>query len=500
MTTTTAADPTTEVRKYGLFIDGTERPAAKHSERANPGTGQVVARFARGSAEDAAEAIAAARREFDSGTWPRLSGAARSQFLHRLAGLMRRDAEKLAHIEAEESGKPIRLARGDVSGSIGLVEFAASLAMTEHGAIYDNLGEGFTGLVTREPCGVVGMITPWNFPLLLLSQKLPFALAAGCTVVAKPSELTSGTTVETARLCQEAGLPAGVFNVVTGSGSVVGSALSKSFDIDMLSFTGSTQVGNTISAAAAPSAKRLSMELGGKAASIVFPDADLEAATEGVLFAVLFNTGECCVSGARLLVHEDIADAFLEGLVAKARTVRTGQPLDEDADLGALIHEQHLNDILAKVAQAREDGATVLTGGGRLGADSLAGGLFLEPTIVDNVTPDARIFHEEVFGPVLTVTRFSTVDEAVGLANAVEYGLANSIWSKNIDTALNTARRLRSGTVWVNTTIDGAPQLPGGGVKRSGYGREMGVAGYEEFTEVKTIQIRTGVKEPFFRS
>jgi betaine-aldehyde dehydrogenase len=331
-------------------------------------------------------------------------------------------------------------------------------------------------------------------------QKLPFALAAGCTVVAKPAEITSGSTVEMGRLCREAGLPAGVFNVVTGAGSVVGTVLSESFDVDMLSFTGSTAVGSTISAVAAPSAKRLSMELGGKAASIVFPDADLDAAAEGVLFGVLFNTGECCVSGARLLVHEAIADQFLATLVERARSVVIGPPLDESAEIGALIHEQHLGEVLEKVETARRQGASVLTGGVRAQGDGLADGLFLEPTIVDHVSPDSRLFHEEVFGPVLAVTRFSTPDEAVALANAVDYGLANSVWSRDIDTALQTARRLRSGTVWVNTTIDGAPQLPGGGVKRSGYGREMGVAGYEEFTEVKTIQVRTGTKTPFFGS
>lgn len=503
MTTQTAAathDGTgDEVRTYGLFIDGSERVTSDFVDRENPGTGRPVARFSLGTAEDAQSAIAAARREFDTGTWPRASGRERAAFLNRLADLMRRDGETLARIDAQEAGKPIRLARGDVDTSIALTEFAASLALTQHGAVYDNLGPGFTGLVTREPCGVVGMITPWNFPLLLLMQKLPYALAAGCTAVCKPSEFTSGSTLEIARLCQEAGLPDGVFNVVTGIGPVVGSVLAESDDIDMLSFTGSTRTGQIITAAAAPSAKRLSMELGGKSASIVFPDADIEAAIEGVLFAALFNTGECCVPGSRLLVHEDIADDFLTALVAKAERIRTARPLDESGDLGAMIHGDHLDSVLAKVEGARADGGRLLTGGRRLDGEAYDGGFFIEPTIIDNVSPQSRLFHDEVFGPVLAVTRFATTHEAISLANAVDYGLANAIWSSNIDTALETARRLRSGTVWINTSIDGAPQLPGGGVKRSGYGREMGVAGFEEFTEVKTIQIRTGGKDPFFR-
>jgi betaine-aldehyde dehydrogenase len=486
------------LRSYGAFIDGAEVHGESTTERRNPGTGEPVARFAAGDEAMTDNAIAAARREFDHGPWPKISGAERAAALRRLAALMERDAERLAIIEAVEVGKPIRLARGDVAGSIGLTYFAASLAFTAHGTAYSNLGEDFTGLVTREPSGVVGMITPWNFPLLLLMQKLPFALAAGCTAVCKPAEITAGTTLEIARLSVEAGIPAGVFNVVTGRGSVVGQRLAASFDVDMLSFTGSTAVGAAITRSSATSCKRLSMELGGKAASIVFPDADLEDAVDGVLKGVLFNSGECCVSGARLLVHEEIAEDLLHSLARRVGELRVGTPLDETADIGAMIHEDHMAQVLRYINDAVKDGAHVVSGGSRLTDDTLAQGFYVAPTIIDRVRPGSSLFEEEVFGPVLAVTRFSTADEAVELANAVDYGLANSVWSKNIDTALQLSRRLRSGTVWVNTTIDGAPQLPGGGVKRSGYGREMGVAGFEEFTEVKTIQIRTGKREPFF--
>jgi len=489
MTVTQSSPP--DIRRYGAYIDGEMRtPTDDAFERRNPGTGRPVAAFARGGKAETSEAVASARRAFDEGTWATASGQYRARVLLRLVELMRRDREKLARIEAEETGKPIRLARGDVDGSIGLTEFAAALALTSHGDVHTNLGEGFTGLITREPCGVVAMITPWNFPLLLLMQKLPFALAAGCTGVCKPSELTAGTTLEIARLLTEAGLPDGAFNVVTGSGSVVGDALARSQDVDLLSFTGSTQVGRSIVEASSGSLKRLSMELGGKAASIVFPDADLDKAAAGVLRGVTFNQGECCVSGARLLVHEHIADEFLAALARKAGELRVGEPWDEEADLGALIHEKHLDTVLGYVDGARAAGATVLTGGERLGGEH-SDGFYVGPTIVDRVAPDSALFQEEVFGPVLAVTRFSSVDEAVALANAVDYGLANSIWSGSIDVALSVSRRLKSGTVWVNTTIDGAPQLPGGGVKQSGYGREMGQAGFDEFLEYKTIQIRT---------
>lgn len=489
------------VRTYGVFVNGAERPPSSNlSTRENPGTREPVARFTSAGPEEAAEAVTAARRAFDDGDWAWRSGRERAAVLHALAALMRRDQESLARIDAEESGKPVRLARGDVAASIAMTEYAASLAMTGHGEAHTGLGPGFTGLVTREPCGVVAMITPWNFPLLLLMQKLPYALAAGCTAVCKPSELTSGSTLEIARLATEAGLPDGVFNVVTGPGSTVGDFLARSRDVDLLSFTGSTAVGRSIVEGSAGNLKRLSLELGGRAASIVFPDADLEDAVDGVLFAALFNQGECCVSGGRLLVHEDVADRFVAALVERVGELRVGAPLDESADIGALIHAAHLDAVLGGVSAAEKDGATVIAGGTRLTSGAFGAGYFMAPTIVDQVSPSSRLFHDEIFGPVLAVTRFRTEDEAVELANAVDYGLANSVWSKDIDTALALGRRLRSGTVWVNTTIDGAPQLPGGGRKESGYGREMGLAGFEEFTEVKTVQIRSGKREPFFRS
>ncbi|GGO93101.1 aldehyde dehydrogenase family protein [Wenjunlia tyrosinilytica] len=494
--------PTTEraVRTYGVFIDGEEtQPTAELMARENPGTQKVVARFTRGDASEAQAAVTSARRAFDKGDWPSRSGAERAAVLRALASLMRRDQEPLAGIDAEESGKPIRLARGDVAAGIALTEYAAALAMTSHGEVHTHLGPDFTGLVTREPCGVVAMITPWNFPLLLLMQKLPFALAAGCTAVCKPSELTSGSTLEIAKLATEAGLPDGVFNVVTGPGATVGNHLARSSDVDLLSFTGSTAVGRSVVEASSGNVKRLSLELGGKAASIVFPDADLEDAVDGVLFAVLFNQGECCVSGARLLVHQDVADRFVAALVDRVSRLRVGAPLDEDADIGAMIHSAHLDKVLEYIGGAEAEGARVVAGGTRLTSGAFAAGHFMAPTIIDQVSPTSRLFNEEVFGPVLAISRFRTEEEAVELANSVEYGLANSVWSKNIDTALSLGRRLRSGTVWVNTTIDGAPQLPCGGVKNSGYGREMGQAGFEEFTELKTIQIRSGKRTPFFR-
>ena len=489
----------TQIRSYGHFIGGRSVPLSGNIiERVGPADGRVVATFTAGTRADAVDAVTVAREAFDEGEWPRWTAMDRGRALLKCAGLMRRDEERLARIDAEESGKPITLARGDVAASIELFEYAAALAMTMHGEAHTALGENCTAMVVREPAGVVGMIIPWNFPLLLLAQKLPFALGAGCTAVIKPAEFTSGTALELARLLTEAGVPDGVVNVVTGAGSVVGAPLAESPFVDILSFTGSTETGKRIVEASAGSVKRLSMELGGKAASVVFADADLDDALDGVLFGVFFNQGECCVSGARLLIQDSIADAFVARLVEAAGRITVGGPLDEASELGPMIDAGHLEKVLGHIDAARRDGATVLTGGTRLDGESWGSGHFVAPTILDGVAEESAAFQEEIFGPVLTVTRFSDVDDAIRLANATEYGLAGSIWTKNIDKALRVAKEMRSGRVWVNTTIDGAPQLPAGGMKQSGFGREMGQAGFDEFTDVKTIQIRTGPRTRVF--
>jgi acyl-CoA reductase-like NAD-dependent aldehyde dehydrogenase len=489
---------TTEVRTYGHLIDGRDVPAGGALiDREGPATGELIARFADGTADDAARAIAAARRAFDDGPWPRLSGAERSRVLLQMAAAIRERHEQLAQIDAQEVGKPIRLARGDLDATIAQFEYAAALALELHGDAYSNLGAEYLGVVVREPVGVAGLIVPWNFPALIYGQKVPYALAAGCAVVVKPSEFTSGSAVEISRLAAEAGVPDGVLNVVTGYGGTVGQALVDSPDVDFVSFTGSTATGQRVAASAAATSKRVGLELGSKAANVVFADADLDDAIDGALFAVFFNSGECCVSGSRLLVQDSIADEFVERLVARTRELRVGPPSEEDADVGALIHEGHAEKVLGYITSAQEDGARLLTGGRRLDGEH-ASGIYVEPTIFDGVKPEMRIFREEVFGPVLSVARFADEAEAIALANDTAYGLANSVWTKNVDTALRLSRALRSGTVWVNTTIDGGPQMPFGGVKASGYGREMGRSGLEEYTEQKSVVFKTGKRDPFF--
>ncbi len=341
----------------------------------------------------------------------------------------------------------------------------------------------------REPIGVVSIITPWNFPFLIVSQKLPFALAAGCTCVVKPSEMTSGSTLHLAGLLGEAGLPAGVCNVVTGYGAEVGAPLTTDPEVDMISFTGSTIVGRAAMAAAASTMKKVSMELGGKNPQIIFPDADMDAALDAAAFGAYFNAGECCNAGSRLLLHADIAEDFLSALAVRAREAKVGDPLDPDTRIGAIITHEHLKKIEGYVHAASEAGAALRIGGERLASD----GLFMAPTIVE-AGPSMAIAREEVFGPVVCALTFKTTEEAVALANSTSYGLSASVWSRDVDTAIGVGRSVRAGTVWVNTFMDGAPELPFGGYRQSGVGRELGRNAVKDYTEEKTLHVHNGAR------
>jgi acyl-CoA reductase-like NAD-dependent aldehyde dehydrogenase len=485
------------MRSYKQFVGGqfVDSSSGAFIERRSPADGRLVARYPDGTAEDVDLAVEAARTAFEEGPWPRMSGLERAECLNRLADLIRDHRERLIRIEVEEVGKPIRFARGDIDGAIGLTRYAAALGMQMAGTTYTNLGEQKTALLLREPIGVVAMVIPWNFPALILAQKVPFALAAGCTAVLKPSEFTSGSALEIAALAAEAGVPAGVFNVVSGYGATAGDHLTAHPGIDFVSFTGSTRTGSRIVSNTAGNLVKSSVELGGKSANIVFADADLDAAADGALMGVFFNNGECCIAGSRLFVQASIADQFIEKVVKRSRKVKVGDPFADDTDIGALIDEKHLEKVAGFVRSGVEEGAKLLLGG-----KPAAGlpGQFHEATIFDEVQPRMTIFREEIFGPVLSITRFETLDEAVRLANDTAYGLSNYVWSRNIDTVLTVAKRLKSGWVQANTAISGAPQLPLTGVKRSGFGYEMGQAGFEEFTQLKTLFIHTGPRIPVF--
>lgn len=474
-----------------LFIDGVYREAVsgQRADRISPAHGVAVGSYPDADAADVELAVAAARRAFDDGAWPTLPGRKRAEVLLNIASGIEKRLDSLALQEALESGKPLSQARDEVAGCVDLWRYAAALARTLHGESYNTLGESVLGVVLRQPVGVVAMITPWNFPLWILSQKLPFALAAGCTAVVKPSELTNGTTVMLGEILQEAGVPAGVVNIVTGLGPAVGQPLVAHEGIDMLSFTGSTRVGREIGAAAGRQLKKVSLELGGKNPQIVFPDCDWDAALDAVVFGVYFNAGECCNSGSRLLVHEDIAEAFTAAVVERARRVPVGDPLHPEAKVGAIVSEGQLDGILRNIDEARAAGAEICLGGGRYPGQ---GGLYLQPTVISNVTPQMKVAREEVFGPVLAVLTFRDTEEAIKLANDTCYGLSASVWSRDLDTCLTAARRIRAGTVWVNSFLDGYAELPFGGFGESGVGRELGLQAVEDYTETKSVQLHTG--------
>lgn len=476
---------------YLLLIDGRFVPArsGRTIERRSPGHGVVVSRYAEAGAPEVEAAAVAAHRAFETGPWPRMKGAERAAVLMRTADLIEARIEEIARLDALESGKPIAQARGEIAGAVDIWRYAAALARTLHGESYANLGDAMLGVVLREPVGVVTIITPWNFPFLIVSQKLPFALAAGCTALVKPSEMTSASTLLLGRLLLEAGLPDGVVNILVGTGAAVGAPLVGHPLVEMVSFTGSTRVGKLTMASAAGSLKKVSMELGGKNGQIVFPDADLEAAADAAVFGGFFNAGECCNAGSRLIVHRDIADAFVAAVGEIAARVTVGDPLEDATKVGAMISRDHLAKVSAYVESAGRDGAAVVAGGAVLQSNV---GDYLGPTIVTGVREEMNIAREEVFGPVLSVLTFANEEEALRIANNTPYGLSAGVWSANIDTCMTVARNVRTGTVWVNTFMEGYPELPFGGYKQSGVGRELGKRAVEDYTEEKTIQFHRG--------
>ncbi|MDE3009520.1 MAG: aldehyde dehydrogenase family protein [Pseudomonadota bacterium] len=474
-----------------LLIDGRWLDAADGAtlERRSPAHGHVVGVYAQASAADAQNAVAAARAAFDQGPWASMKGSQRAAILRAVADAILERKHDLAIQECLENGKPLGQALAEIEGSADLWHYAATLARNLHGDSYNNLGADSLGVVLRDPIGVVAIITPWNFPFLILSQKLPFALAAGCTAVVKPAEVTSGTTLMLGELLLAAGLPAGVVNIVVGLGPVVGEALVSHPDVDMLSFTGSTAIGKQAAAKAAVTLKKVSMELGGKNPQIIFADCDFDAAVDAAVYGIYFNTGQCCNSGSRILVQASIVERFTAAVIERSRQVRIGDPLDDGVHAGAITTEKQYQGILAHLAAAREAGATIALGGSPIAAGH---GQFIEPTVVTGVTPDMAVAREEVFGPVLAVLSFESVDDAVAIANSTLYGLSAAVWSQDFTTCMSAARRIRAGTIWINTFLEGHAELPFGGYRHSGIGRELGRFAAEDYTETKTLQMHLG--------
>lgn len=488
--TNTFLAPPTAARSFGFFVDGQWKEGTDHFGRTSPGHGTPVTRTVRCTVDDLNAAVAAARHAFEDRRWSGLSGAARGGVLLRVAEILRRRRDEIAYWETLENGKPISQARGEIDHCIACFEVGAGAARLLHGDSFNSLGDDLFGMVLREPIGVIGLITPWNFPFLILCERVPFILASGCTMVVKPSEVTSVTTLLLAEVLAEAGLPAGVYNVVTGSGRSIGQALAEHPDVDMLSFTGSTAVGRScVHAAADSNFKKLGLELGGKNPIIVFADSDLEDAADGAAFGISFNTGQCCVSSSRLIVERSVAAEFEKLLVEKMKKIRVGDPLDDGTQVGAITTEAQNATILDYIAKGKAAGAKILTGGEPI---DLGRGQYIAPTLFSGVSRDMAIARDEIFGPVLCSMHFDTVEEAIQLANDTVYGLAASVWTKNIDKALTVTRKVRAGRFWVNTIMAGGPEMPLGGFKQSGWGREAGMYGVEEYTQVKSVHVEIG--------
>ncbi|MES9541473.1 aldehyde dehydrogenase family protein [Actinomadura sp. NPDC000600] len=480
--------------EFALWLDGKPYPAASGArfDSRSPFDGTLVGRFADGGEADAARAVEVARREFDGGTWPSSPSRRRYEVLSEAARLLTADAENVAMRMVLESGKPVTLALGEVAAAARCLEYYAGLALSAEGSAVSERNPQALGLILREPVGVAALITAWNFPLLGVVCKLAPALAAGCTVIAKPSHLCPGPTLLVARCLTEAGLPDGVFNVVTSQqerGAVVGQYLAASTGVDKIAFTGSTTSGRSVMRAAAVNTKRVALELGGKSANIVFPDAPIEDAARNAIGAFTFNSGQQCSAGSRLLLHRDVHDEFLAALTEHAAAQVLGNPRDPATTMGPLISEQQHRRVLDYIEVGRAE-AKLVTGGGAPSDPALERGHFVEPTVFDGVDNSSRLAQEEIFGPVLSVIPFETEQEAIALANDSAYGLAGGVWTRSIDRAIRVAKSVRTGKMFVNCyNTAGLDDMPHGGYKDSGTGREFGTVGLEEFQELKTVQI-----------
>jgi phenylacetaldehyde dehydrogenase len=474
-----------------IFVDGGWHACTVSLEVIDPSSTSVISRIGEGGVEGIDAAVQAARHAFEHGAWSRLDGADRQALLLRLADLMERDRTILAELEVLDVGMPVWLSTQlDVGGAIEAVRYMAGLARRAQGRTVQLSAPvsnaAFFGYTQKEPLGVVGAIIPWNVPLMIAVWKLAPALAAGCTVVLKPSEEASLAILHLAALVQEAGFPPGAVNVVPGAGALGGAALAAHAGIDKISFTGSTATGRRVAAAAAQNVTKLTLELGGKSPQLLFPDADLRQAIPGIAGSIFTNSGQVCVAGSRLYVHERIHDAAVEMLVAHARGLRLGAGLDPDTQIGPLINRRQQRSVLAQLDAAVQAGAQLLTGDAAVDAE----GFYVRPSVLAVTDPHIALMHEETFGPVLAVMPFSDIDEAVRMANDTAFGLSASVWTQDLRTMHTVVPRIRSGRVAVNTEPVPWPGLPEGGRRASGYGRDMGEESFESFLETKSVLLR----------
>lgn len=485
----TLTAPRVSIRTTKLLINNewVDSVSGKTFATINPATGEEICKVAEADSADVDVAVKAARAAFNTDPWRKISGAQRGRLLLRLAGLMEENAEELAQLEALDNGKPYHVAKtSDVPNSIACYRYFAGWADKLQGRTIPIPGEYFC--YTRlEPVGVVGQIIPWNFPLLMQSWKLAPALATGNTIVMKPAEQTPLSALRVGELILEAGFPPGVVNILPGYGPTAGAAIANHMDVDKVAFTGSTEVGHLILEASAKSnLKRVTLELGGKSPNIVFADANMDAAIEGAHQALFYNQGQCCTAGSRLFVEDRCYDEFVTKSVARAKKRVVGDPFDPNTEQGPQVDQAQFEKVMGYIEAGKREGATLLAGGNRVGNR----GYFVQPTVFANVRDDMAIAREEIFGPVMSIIKFTDLDEVAERANASPYGLAAAVWTRDIGKAHAIANRVRAGTVWVNCYHTVAAASPFGGFKQSGIGRELGEYGLQQYTEVKTVTIK----------
>lgn len=476
-----------------LYIDGAwvEGSEGKTFLSTNPATGEVLAEIAQASVADAKRAVAAAKKSFYvTREWRDTDSQARGDMLLKIADAIEKNKAELARLDAVDMGKPLREAEGDVDDAIHCFRYYASLIKTPHGGAYDvNAGFGeMHSYTVHEPVGVCAEITPWNYPLLMGVWKLAPSIAAGNSVVFKPATVCVLSCIRLFEIFEECGLPKGVANLVMGPGESIGNELASSPDVDMVTFTGSTAVGQSIMRQAASNVKKIGLELGGKSPNVIFADADLDGAVEWAMIGIFFNQGEVCSAGSRIIIEESIKDKFVKRLAERADAITLGNPLDKP-DMGPLVSENQMNRVLGYIEKGKAEGATLVCGGERYTEGECAKGYFVRPTIFDNCTSDMTIVREEIFGPVVTVQTFKTEQEAIDMANDTPYGLAGAVFTSDGSRALRVIRELRAGITWINCYNPTYNEAPWGGYKMSGIGRELGVHGLEEYQEVKQINI-----------